>query len=80
MSALLGLRIIPHLLARDIRTEFKVARWSVKNKRRKNWRVVRVEINRPGCWRVGDTLYMHPELIARLPGHCAAPAAPKGAV
>ena len=64
---MLGLKIVPHLMARDRRTEFKVVRWSERRKKRKNWRVIRVEIDRPGCWQVGDTLYMHPELIAKLP-------------
>ena len=65
---MLGLKIVPHLLARDRRTEFRVTRWAAgKTKRRKNWRVLRVEIDRPGCWQVGDTLYMHPDLIAKLP-------------
>ena len=65
----LGLKIVPHPLARDVRTEFRVARWMTRDKKRKNWRVLRVEINRPGCYQVGDTLYMHPELIAKLPRH-----------
>lgn len=64
---LLGLTVVPHTLARDRRTEFKVERWATRNKKRKNWRVLRVEIDRPGCWKVGDTLYMHPDLIAQLP-------------
>lgn len=62
-----GLKIVPHTLARDIRTEFKVTRWSARDKKRKGWRVMRIDINRPGCWQIGDTLFMHPELIAKLP-------------
>lgn len=64
---LLGMKIVAHPLARDKRTEFKVTRWMTRDKKRKNWRVMRVEIDRPGCWQCGDTLYMHPELIAKLP-------------
>lgn len=64
---MLGLKIVPHTLARDVRTEFKVARCGPYNRKRKRYYVLRVEINRPGCWQVGDTLYMHPELIAKLP-------------
>jgi len=60
-----GLQIIASPLARDVRTEFKVARWPLR-KKRSSWMVQRIEINRPGCWQVGDTLYMHPELIAKL--------------
>ena len=64
---LLGMKIIPHSLAREVRTEFKVTRHAARDKKRKNWRVLRVEINRPGCYQVGNVLYMHPELIAKLP-------------
>ena len=64
---MLGLKIVPHPLAIDKRTEFKVAPWPGSNrKRRKNWRVMRIEITRPGCWQVGNTLYMHPDLVAKL--------------
>lgn len=62
----MGLHIVPHTLARDIRTEFKVSRWATRDKKRKGWRVMRLDINRPGCWKIGDTLYMHPDLIAKL--------------
>ena len=61
-----GLTIVPHALARDRRTEFKITRWSTRKKRRKNWKVLRIEIDRPGCWQAGDVLYMHPNLIAQL--------------
>ena len=65
---LLGMTIIPSELARDIRTEFKVARCGRRDKKRKRWYVQRIEINRPGCWQIGsDTLVMHPDLIAKLP-------------
>lgn len=63
----MGLKIVPHELARDVRTVFKVTRWQTRDKKRKNWRVTRIEINRPGCLQIGDTLYMHPDLIAKLP-------------
>ena len=64
---MLGLKIVPNTLARDVRTEFKVARCEPYNRKRKRYYVQRIEINRAGCWRVGDTLYMHPELIAAMP-------------
>ena len=60
-----GVQIISSPLAREIRTEFKVAAWPTR-KKRKGWMVQRVEINRPGCYRMGDMLVMHPDLIARL--------------
>lgn len=65
MSALLGMRVVSSLLARDVRDEFRVERNPIK-KRRRGWLVVKHRIDRPGCYRVGDTLYMHPDLIARL--------------
>ena len=67
MNSLLGLKSAPTPMARDKRTEFRVVRWSTRRKKRKNWRVLRVEIDLPSCWQVGDTLYMHPDLIAKLP-------------
>lgn len=66
MNTLAGLKIVPHPLARDVRTEFKVERTGAPNRKRKRYFVKRIEINRPGCWQVGDTLYMHPELVSKL--------------
>ena len=63
--ALLGLKIVSHPLARDVRTEFKVACCGPRRKRGR-YCVKRIEINRPGCVQVDDTLYMHPELVAKL--------------
>ena len=64
---LLGMNIVSHEFARDVRTEFKVTSWATRDKKRKNWRVMKVQIDRPGCYQFGNTLYMHPELIAKLP-------------
>ena len=36
-------------------------------KRRRNWRVAKIEI--PACYRMGNTLVMHPALIAQLRNH-----------
>lgn len=61
------LRIVPHELAREVRTEYHVVRFSPgRDKKRKNWRVMRVEINRPAAYQVGDIIYMHPELVSKL--------------
>lgn len=60
-----GLNIFSHPLARDIRTEWKVERNPIK-KKRKGWRVVKQHIDRPGCYQIGNTLYMHPELFEKL--------------
>jgi len=67
MHTVMGLKIVPHPLAREVRTEFKVTRWATRDKKRKNWRVMRIEINRPSCIKVGDVLYMHPDLVSKLP-------------
>lgn len=61
-----GIKIVPHMLARDIRDEWKVERNPIK-KRRRNWRVVKYHIDRPGAFMAGDVCFMHPELIAKLP-------------
>ena len=61
-----GLHIVPSMMAREVRTTFKVSRWPGRNKRRNGWRVERVEVSRPGAYTNGSTIYMHPELIAKL--------------
>ena len=61
-----GLKIVPHTLAREVRDEWRVEKHPIPKRRRK-WRVVKHHIDRPGCFQMGDTLYMHPDLIAKLP-------------
>ena len=58
MGQLHGLRIVAHPLATQI--VYRVQRHPTRKRRRK-WRVVRLQ--EPGCWQVGQTLYMHPVLI-----------------
>lgn len=59
--------IVPNTLAREVRTEYRVTRWAAgRDKKRKNWRVVRVEIDRPSAYSIGNTIYMHPDLVAKL--------------
>ena len=60
-----GLKIIASTMAREVRDEWKVERHPTLKKRR-NWRVVKHHIDRAGCYRMGNTLIMHPELITRL--------------
>lgn len=62
-----GIRIVQTKNALDVRVVFKVARHSARCKKRKNWRVLREVITRPGCFESGGVLYMHPELFAQLP-------------
>jgi hypothetical protein len=62
---LAGMRVVPHPLAREVRDEWKVERHPTPKKRRQ-WRVVKHHIDRPGCYQVGDTFYMHPELMEKL--------------
>ena len=64
-----GMRIIPNPLARDVRYEWKVEPHPIP-KKRKRWRVVKHYINRPGCYVMGNTLHMHPDLIAELRNQC----------
>jgi hypothetical protein len=70
--SLFGLKVVESDLARERRTEFKVATWATRDKKRRNWRVLRVEIDRPGCFQVGSTLFVHPELARSLTKSIAA--------
>lgn len=56
-----GLKIVPHTLA--VRTVHEVRRHPIR-KRRRGWTVV--PIQHTACWQVGDTFYMHPDLVDRL--------------
>jgi len=66
--SIFGLTIIPHELAYETKTQFKVAAWATRDKKRKNWRVMRVETKRPACFQAGSNFYVHPELVAKLKG------------
>lgn len=61
--SMFGTRIVAQPLAVEVTTEFRLA---CRNSRRKRWFVVRVETKRPGCWKVGNVLYMHPTLLEQL--------------
>ncbi len=58
---LYGMKVVstPHAQER----KFEVQRHPIK-KRRRNWCVVRVM--QPGCFQVGSTFFMHPELYEKL--------------
>ena len=60
-----GLIIVQRPYAERRWVEFKVEPWPIR-KRRRNWRVRRYERREPGCYQVGNTLYMHPELFAKF--------------
>ncbi len=66
ISEFRGLTIVPHLLARDVRDEFRIQCCCIR-KRRRNWRVVKHRIDKPSAYQCGNTIYMHPELVAALP-------------
>jgi hypothetical protein len=59
------MKIIPHPLALNTKTEWRVQKnW--KRKHRRNWRVVKVTVTEPGCWVAGGVMYMHPTLFAKM--------------
>ena len=60
-----GFQIIPHPLARDVLDVWRVEKNPVL-KRRRNWRVVKHRIDRPGAYRIGSVIYMHPDLVKEL--------------
>lgn len=60
-----GLSIVPHNLALDTFTEFRVQKQPIQ-KRRKNWRVVKYTVTKPGCWIAGGIVYMHPTLFVKI--------------
>jgi hypothetical protein len=61
----LGLNVVPSPYAVEARNEFHVEIHPIK-KRRRGWRVVRHYIVKPAVFRIGDTLYVHPDLVERL--------------
>jgi hypothetical protein len=63
---MLGLNIVAHPLAREVRDVWKIERHPTW-KRRRRWCVVKHHIDRPGAYQCGNTIYMHPELVAMLP-------------
>ncbi len=65
IAHLAGLSVVQNPYAVRRWVEFKVEPWPTR-KRRRNWRVRRYERSEPGCYQVGSTLYMHPELFAKL--------------
>lgn len=62
---MIGVKIVPHAMAREVRDEWRVEPHPTR-KRRRNWRVVRHHIDRPGAYQIGSTIYMHPDLVAIL--------------
>lgn len=60
-----GMMIVEHSLAREVRDEYRVEPHPTK-KRRKNWRVVKHHIDKPGAYVSGNTIYAHPDIIKKL--------------
>lgn len=56
-----GLSVIPHRLCEE--TVYEVQRHPIK-KRRRGWRVVKML--RPAIWKMGNTLFMHPDLYRAM--------------
>lgn len=63
--AMFGVNIVPHALAIEARDEWRVEAHPIR-KRRRNWRVVKRHIVKPSAYQIGNTIYMHPDLVARL--------------
>jgi hypothetical protein len=64
--SMFGINIVPSINCWRTRTEFKVTTWATKSKRRKNWRVCRIDIHEPCAYQVGNTIYAHPTLIEKM--------------
>lgn len=61
-----GLRIVSTPLAVDVHTEFRVSRCGPYDRKRKRYFVERIEIRKPGRWKAGNVLYVHPKLVEQL--------------
>lgn len=66
MNSFAGMNIVQTPLAVSVRVEFKVSRWMTRDKKRKNWRVLRIEHRTPCVFQAGGVFYMHPALFAEL--------------
>lgn len=64
---MLGVQIAPHPAALTVRHEWRVERHPTPKKRR-NWQVVKHRIEQPGAYLASGTLYIHPDLVEKLPG------------
>lgn len=62
---LLGLRIVPHLLAEKVERVARITRTPVK-KRRRGWLLRYEEVRTPCAYVVGSTVYMHPAAVEKL--------------
>ena len=61
-----GLHIVATEMAVDVKVEYRVSRCGPYDRKRKRYYVERVETRKPGCWKAGDVLYMHPTRVERL--------------
>jgi hypothetical protein len=61
-----GVRVVKSLLAETVTVRHKVVRHPIL-KRRRNWRVVRIEEHKPAAYMIGGhTLVIHPLLMCEL--------------
>ena len=64
--ALCGIRIISSPVAVEVSVKYIVTRWATRDKKRKNWRVMRVETTKPAILKMPGFVVMHPTLYAAL--------------
>lgn len=60
-----GMQILVNPLAMECRTVYRVQPVGIR-KRRRGYRVVREEIRRPGAWKMGSTLVVHPDIFEKI--------------
>lgn len=62
---ILGLNVVSHRLALTVRNEWAVVPHPTR-KRRRGWHVVWRRVEEPGAYRLGNTIYLHPDLVEKM--------------
>lgn len=65
-----GIKIVCDPCAESVTVHHIVAPWPIR-KRRRGWRVCRVEDRKPGAFQIGGALHMHPSIYEQLKAQCA---------
>lgn len=60
-----GIKVYRHVLAVEVCYEWRIERHPIR-KHRRQWRVVKHRIERPGAFQICNSIYMHPELFGKL--------------